>query len=99
MVSEPTRDRELRLWMRAHGQSPSDVKILGVDCRSRGLVSRSIIEVQLGHSALQVGVIVTPRVGVKRIEVTTYITKGTPFFSENSLLSTPQLSVLAGEQS
>jgi len=42
---------------------------------------------------------VTPRVWLKRIEVTTYITKGAPFFSGNPLLRTPQLSVLAGEQS
>jgi len=33
------------------------------------------------------------------IEVTTYITKGAPFFSENPLLGTPRLSVLDGEQS
>jgi len=31
--------------------------------------------------------------------VTTYITKGGPFFSGNPLLRTLQLSVLAGEQS
>ena len=30
---------------RAHGQSPSGAKILGVDLRSRGLVSRSVGEV------------------------------------------------------
>jgi len=48
---------------------------------------------------LQVGVIVTPECGLKRIEVTTYITKGTPLFSKIPLLKTPQLSVLAGEQS
>jgi len=29
----------------------------------------------------QVGVTVTPRVGLKSIEITTYITKGAPFFS------------------
>jgi len=32
------------------------------------------------------------------IEVTTYITKDAHFFSGSSLLRTPQLSVLAGEQ-
>jgi len=31
----------------------------------------------------------------KRIEVTTYITKFAPFFSESLLLRTPRLSVLA----
>jgi len=30
--------------------------------------------------------------------VTTYITKGAPFFPGSSLLKTPQLSMLAGEQ-
>ena len=75
---------------RAHGQSPSGAKILGVDRQSRGLVSRSIVEAQQGRCALQVGVIVTPRVRLKRIEVTTYITKGAPFFSGSPLLGTPQ---------
>jgi len=44
-------------------------------------------------------VIVTPRVWLKRIEVTTYITKGAPFFSGSLLLRTLQLSVFTGEQS
>jgi len=48
---------------------------------------------------LQVAVIVTPRAWFKRIEVTTYITKGASFFLESPLLRTPQLSVLVGEQS
>ena len=95
MVSETTCDRELRQWM----ESPSGAKILGVDRRSRGLVSRSDSEAQRGRCALQVGVIVTPRVCLKAIEVTTYITKGVPFFSGSLLLRTLQLSVLTGEQS
>jgi len=42
---------------------------------------------------------VTPRVWLNRIEVTTYITKVALFFSGSPLVRTPQLSVLAGEQS
>jgi len=66
-------------WL-AHGQSPSGAKILGVDRRSRGLTSRSVGEAQRGRCVLQVRVIVTPRVWLKRIELTIYITKGAPFF-------------------
>jgi len=85
-------------WI-AHGQSLSGTKILGVDRCSRGLVSWSVSEAQRERCALQVGVIVTPRVWLKRIEVTTYITKGASFFSGSPLLRTLQLSVLTGEQS
>jgi len=44
MVSELTRDRGYTSGWRAHGQSPSGEKILSVDHRSRGLVSRSVGE-------------------------------------------------------
>ena len=84
---------------RAYGHSHSEAKILGMDHQSRGLVSRSVTEAQRERLALQVGVIVTPQVWLKRIEVTTYATKGAPSFSENPLLRIPQLSVFAGEQS
>ena len=47
-----------------------------VECQSIGLVSQSACEAQRGRCALQVGVIVTPRVRLKRIRATTYITKG-----------------------
>jgi len=83
---------------RAHEQSPSGAKILDVDRRPRGLVSRSVGQIQRGHCAFQVGVIVIPWVWLRRIEVTTFITKGAPFLSGSSLLRTPQLSVLAREQ-
>jgi len=51
-----------------------------VDRWSGGLISRLVCEARRGCWALQVGVNVTPRVRLKRIEVTIYITKGTPFF-------------------
>jgi len=84
---------------RAHGQSPSESRILGVDRRSRGLVSRSVSEAQRGRCAFQVRVVVTPRGWLKKIKVTTYIIKGVPFLLGSSLLRTPQLNMPAGKQS
>ena len=84
---------------RAHRQWPSGPKILGVDRRLRGLVSRLVSEAHWGRCALQVGVIVAPRMWPKRIEMTTCTIKGAPFFSGSPLLKNPRLSVLVGEQS
>ena len=79
MVSEP-------MGWRAHGQSPSGAKILVMDSKSRGLISRSVSEAQRERCALQVGVIVIPRVWFKRIEVTSYLTKAAPFFPGGPLV-------------
>jgi len=59
-----------------------------MDCRSRGFVSRFGSETQRERCALQVGVILTPRMRLKKgFELNAYFTKGAPFFSGSPLLS------------
>ena len=84
---------------RAHGQSPSGARRLGVNCWLRRLVSRLVSEAQRGPSALPVMVTVIPRMWLKKIEVIAYITKSASFFSGSPLLRTKQLSALDEEQS
>ena len=48
------------------GSQPSRAKILVADRWSRGLINQSISKAQRGRCALQVGVIVTPRVWLKK---------------------------------
>ena len=70
-----------------------------MDRRSRKPISQSVSEAQQGRYAAQVGVNITPRVWLKRIEVTTYVTKSAPFFFRSPLLRTLQLSILVMEKS
>jgi len=49
--------------------------------RSKEIISQSVSETKRGRYALQVGVIVSPQVWLKRIKVTAYITKGATSFS------------------
>jgi len=70
-----------------------------MDRRSRELVSGSVTKIWRGRCVLQVGVNVVPRLWLKKIERTTYITEGVPSFLESPLLRTLQLSMLAMDKS
>jgi len=82
MVLKLTHDHELLQWTGEPWVVTYRGKDIMLDRQSRGCVSRSVREVQRGHCALQVRVIVTPRVQLKRIGMTIYISKDESFFSE-----------------